>query len=52
MALNRPVHAPEAEDGTTAPAVAAPVALGAAVQGGLAQKPPPPGDFGLSQVEG
>ena len=27
MALDRPVHAPETADGTTAPAVAAPVAL-------------------------
>ena len=37
MALDRPVHAPEMADGATAPAVAPPVALGAAVQGGLAQ---------------
>ena len=35
MALDRPVHAPEAVDGTTARAVAAPLALGAAVHGGL-----------------
>ena len=41
MALDRPVHAPEAEDGTTAPAVAAPVALGAAVQRGLPLSAPP-----------
>ena len=33
MALDRPVHAPEAAGATTAPAVAAPVALGVAVQG-------------------
>ena len=52
MALNRPVHAPEAEDGTTAPAVAAPVALGAAVQGGLAQKPPPPGILAFRKLRG
>ena len=40
MALDRPVHAPEAEDGTTAPAVAAPVAPGSAAHGGLTQTPP------------
>ena len=49
MALDRPVHAPETADGGTATAVAAPVALGAAVHGGLAQMftppPPPPPDF-------
>ena len=42
MALDRLVHAPEAADGTTAPAVAAPVALGSAVHGGLAQMFTPP----------
>ena len=40
MPLDRPVHAPETADGTTAPAVAAPVALGSAAHGGLAQMPP------------
>ena len=40
MALDRPVHAPEATDGTTAPAVAAAVALGSAPHGGLAQMSP------------
>ena len=35
MTLDRPVHAPETADGTTARAVAAPVALGSVVQGGL-----------------
>ncbi len=40
MALNRPVHAPETADGTTAPAVAA---VGSAVDGDLEQtlKPSP-----------
>ena len=44
MALDRPVHAPEMADGTTAPAVALHVAPGSAVHGGLAQMftPPPP----------
>ena len=44
MMLDRPVHAPETADGTTAPAVAAPAALGSAVHGNLAQtfNPPPP----------
>ena len=37
MALDRPVHAPETADGGTAPAVAAPVALGSAAQGDIAQ---------------
>ena len=37
MALDRAVHAPETAGGTTAPAVAAPVALGSAVHGDLAQ---------------
>ena len=40
MALDRPVHAPEAADGTTEPAVALQVAQGSAVHGGLAQMPP------------
>ena len=49
MALDRPVHAPEPADGTTAPAVALHAALGSAVHGGLAQTfpPPPPPIFGL-----
>ena len=34
MALDRPVHAPETADGTTARAVAAPLALGSVVHGG------------------
>ena len=42
--LNFTVSGP---DGTTARAVAAPVALGAAAHGGLAQTPPPPLTFGL-----
>ena len=42
MTLDRPVHAPEAADGTTAPAVAALAALGSAAHGDLAQTPPPP----------
>ena len=46
MALDRPVHAPETADGTTAPAVAAPLASGFAAYGGLAQMSPPPPDFG------
>ena len=49
MALDRPVHATETADGTTARAVAAPIALGSAAHGGLAQMftppPPPPPDF-------
>ena len=50
MMLDRPVHAPGTADGTTAPAVAAPAALGSAVHGNLAQTftpPPPPPIFGL-----
>ena len=51
MTLDRPVHAPETADGTTAPAVAAPAALGSAVHGDLAQTftppPPPPPILGL-----
>ena len=35
MALDRPVHAPGAADGTTAPAVAVPTAPGSAVHGDL-----------------
>ena len=46
MALDGPVHAPGTADGTTAPAVAVPVAPGTAERGGLAQKSPPP-IFGL-----
>ena len=42
MTLDRPVHAPETADGTTAPAVAAPLASGFAAYGGLAQMTPPP----------
>ena len=44
MTLDRPVHASEAADGTTAPAVAALAALGSAMHGNLAQTftPPPP----------
>ena len=45
MTLDRPVHAPEAADGTTEPAVAALTALGSAVHGGLAQMSPPPPRF-------
>ena len=54
MMLDRPVHAPEAADGATAPAVALHVALGSAAHGGLEQtlnpspfSPPPPPIFGL-----
>ena len=41
---NKPLQAPETADGTTAPAVAAPLASGFAAYGGLAQMftPPPP----------
>ena len=49
MMLDKPVHAPETADGTTAAAVAAPVALWSAVHRDLAQTftpPPPPPDFG------
>ena len=42
MALDRPVHAAEAEDGTTAHAVAAPLAPGISALGGIAQKFTPP----------
>ena len=35
MALDRPVHAPETTDGTTAPAVAAPVAPASVARGDL-----------------
>ena len=45
MALDRPAHAPEAADGTTAPAVAALAALGSAVHGSLAHMFTPPPDF-------
>ena len=41
MTLERPVPAPEAADGATAPAVALHVALETAVHGGLAQTSPP-----------
>ena len=37
MTLDRPVHAPETADGTTAPAVALHVALGSAAHGDLEQ---------------
>ena len=49
MMLDRPVHAPETADGTTAPAVAAPAALGSAVHGRPSTDvhPPPPPIFGL-----
>ena len=39
---NKPVHAPETADGTTAPAVAAPLASGFAAYGGPAQMFTPP----------
>ena len=45
MAVDRPVHAPEAADGTAAPAVAAPLASGFAAYGGLAQMFTPPPRF-------
>ena len=51
MALDRPVHAPEAADGGTATAVAAPAAQGSAVHGSLAQMSPPP-DFGPLRTAG
>ena len=43
MTLDRPVHAPEAADGATAPAVAPPASLGSAAHGDLEQtlKPSP-----------
>ena len=44
MALDRPVHAPEAADGTTEPAVALHAAPWTAVHDGLAQMFTPP-DF-------
>ena len=40
MALDRPVHAPEAEDGTTALPSLRTVAPGSAAHGGLTQTPP------------
>ena len=40
MALDRPVHAPETADGTTAPVVALHIPLASAVHGDLAQTPP------------
>ena len=40
MALDRPVHGRGTVSRTTAPVVAAPLALGAAVLGGLAQMSP------------
>ena len=40
MAFDRPVHAAEAADGATAPAVALHVAQEASVRGDLAQMPP------------
>ena len=40
MTLDRPVHAPETADGTTAPAVALHMPLGSAMHGDLAQTPP------------
>ena len=48
MTLDRPVPAPEAADGTTAPAVAALLASGFAAYASLAQMftPPPPPIFG------
>ena len=55
MTLDRPAHAPETADGTTAPAVAAPPASGFAAHGGLAQMftpPPPPPDFWPRQTGG
>ena len=50
MTPDRPVHAAEAANGATAPAVALHVAQGSAVHGGLAQTftPPPPGYLGRS----
>ena len=41
MALDRPVHAPEAADGTEAPVVTAPVAPGTSAHDGLAEVHPP-----------
>ena len=53
MALDRPAQAPETADGTTAPAVAAPLASGFAAYGGLAQMfTPPPPDFWPRQTRG
>ena len=40
MALDRPVHAPETADGTTARVVAAPLTLESAAHGDLAQLSP------------
>ena len=55
MMLDRPVHAPQTTDRTTARAVAAPAAPGSAMHGDLEQTlnpsplppPPPPRSFGL-----
>ena len=52
MALDRPVHASEMADGTTAPAAAAPVAQGSAVQGNLAQVFTPPPEFWATASRG
>ena len=46
MMLDKPVHAPETADGTTAAAAAAPVALWSAVHRDLAQTFIPSPDFG------
>ena len=53
MALDRPVNAPEAADGATAPAVAPQVAPASVAHGDVVQRfipppppPPPPPDFG------
>ena len=40
MELDRPVHAPETADGTTAPVVALHIPLASAVHGDLAQTAP------------
>ena len=45
MTLDRPLHAPETADGTTAPTVTAPLAPGISALGGIAQKFTPPPDF-------
>ena len=53
MTLDRPVHASETADGTTAPAVAALAALGSAMRGDLVQTfTPPPPIFGLGLAGG
>ena len=52
MALDRPIHAAEAADGTMFPAAATSLAPGFAAYGGLAQMFTPPPDFWPRQTGG